>query len=326
MKIPFFNSNSKTGIRLNRRLVTFLFCVMISTLFWLLLELSKEYTIELKFPVSYINSPADKVIANPLPATIDIEITSRGFNLLIYKLKHTKEAVLIDLKDAKAMSEKNQYYLSTNSRIDKLTSQFSNDTKVLKVYPDTIFLNFNKKITKRVPVKANLKLAFDNNFQQTDSIKLIPDSIRISGAADVVDKINYVTTEPMQLKSVHDSLSLKLSILKSNNLKFVDVLQPTVQAIVNVAKYTEGSIELPIEIENLPLNYSLKIFPDKVVVKYQVAFQNYEKIESIQFRAVVDYAKIERGSTKLKVQLLKYPAEVRSVRIHPEKVEYIIRK
>jgi YbbR domain-containing protein len=329
MKIPFLHNGSaeKKRIHLNRRFITFLFCIAISTFFWLMMSLSKEYVIELNFPVSYINPPADKVIANRLPSTIDIEIRSTGFNILIYKLKHRKEVVQVDIKDSKPLPVKNHYYLTANSRIDKITRQFDNDIKVLKVFPDTIFLNFNKKVAKKVPVKANLKIVFNKHYQQSDSVKIVPDFITISGAADVVNKINYVETEPVSLKNVNDSLAINLHVIKNTQeLKQVDLSQPTVRASVNVTKFTEGNIELPIEVENLPKGYSLKIFPDKVSVKYHVAFQNYEKINALQFRAVVDYTRIEQGSTKLKVQLLKFPAEVSAVKLNPEKVEYIIRK
>jgi YbbR domain-containing protein len=330
LKIPFFKNTGNTeenqGIRLNRRVITFLFCVLISAFFWLMLSLSKEYNIQLSFPVTYTNLPLDKVVANHLSETIDIEIKSKGFNLLGYKLKQKNEPIVIDTKDAQASVVKNHFYLLTNSIVDKITKQFSNDIKIIRIYPDTILLNFNKKITKLVPVKSNLQIAFDNHYQQSDSVKLVPSMIRISGAADILDKINYVETESSNLKNVSDSVSVKLTILKTPALKQVDLSSSTVQATVNVTKYTEASIELPIEIENLPPHYRLKLFPDKVSIKYNVAFKNYEKINALQFHAVVDYLKIEPGSNKLKIQLLKAPSEIRAVKMNPEKVEYIIKK
>ena len=326
MKISFFKKINKSGIRLNRRVVTFLFCIVVSAFFWLLLSLSKEDSIEINFPVKYINSPADKVIANQLPESIDIEIKSSGIKLLIYKLKKKNESILIDIKDAKPMAIRGHYFLLTNSRIDKITSQFTSDIKIIKIYPDTIFIEFNKKIFRTVPVKSNLKIAFDQHNLRTDSIKLSPAFIRISGASTLIDKINYVETEPVNLKNSSDSLSIKLNILKTPALKFVELSQSKVRATVYVTKYTEASIDLPIEVENLPKGFGLKIFPDKVSIKYDVAFQNYGKINAIEFRAVVNYSKIEPGSNKLKVQLLKYPSEIRAVRMYPEKVEYIIRK
>ncbi len=291
------------------------------------MTLSKSYSISVNFPVQYINFPIDKVIANHLPETIDIQIESTGFNLLWYKLKHKNETILIDIKDISPLKIRNHYYLLSNSRIDKITAQFSNSIKILKVYPDTVFLNFNKKVTRRVPVRTNLTIAFQNQYQQKDSLIVTPAFVDISGASDVVDKIDHLETIPVSLKNITNSVSVKLSINKTSPLlKFVELSQPTVQASVNVTKFTEASIELPIEIENLPLGLGLKTFPDRIVIKYNVAFDNYEKINVTQFRAIVDYKKIEGVSNKLKVELVKFPAEIRAVKISPEKVEYIIKK
>ncbi|MGQ0829568.1 MAG: CdaR family protein [Bacteroidota bacterium] len=290
------------------------------------MALSKEYTMAVNFPVSYVNLPEDKVIANHLPEIINIEIRSSGFNLMMYKLKRRRETILIDIHGSKPLRSKNNFYLYTGDELDKITAQFSNHIRVLEISPDTIFLNFNKKVTKRVPVKANITLYFDHQYQQTDSIQLTPAFIDISGAADVVDKIDHVETVPVNFKNVSKPLTLKLNILISPDIKQVELSQSTVQATINVTKFTEASIELPVEVENLPDGYGLKTFPDKVVIKYNVAFNDYGKINALQFRAVVDYEKIESGNNKLKVHLVKSPAEIRSVKLNPEKVEYIIRK
>lgn len=318
--------DNKSGFRPNRRVITFLFCVVLSAFFWLMLSLAKDYTVEFRFPVSYTNLPTDKVIINALPSTIDVEINASGFNILLYKFKHKKEVLSIDLKGIKHYSTKNRYYITTSSRIEKITSQLDNDIRVLKIFPDTIHLNFNKKVSRKVPVKVNLSLDFNNQYQQADSIKVIPNYITISGAAEEVAKITRVETVALSLKDVTDSLALDMAILKTSQLKLIDLSHPKVKVLVDVTKFTEGSVELPVEVANLPRNYSLKIFPDKVTVKYNVAFKNYEKISPIQFKAVVDYQKIEQGSTKLKVNLVKFPSEIRSVKLSPEKVEYIIRK
>lgn len=319
-------SSAKEGIRLNRRVFTFLMCLLISVFFWLMMTFSKQYTITVSFPVSYVNFPPDKIISNHLPENIDITITSSGFNLLIYKIKQQRETVLLDIKDAFPYDSKNHYYLYTNSRIDKITEQFSNAIKVQKIDPDTIFLNYNKKISKRVPVKANINIDFDSQFQLSDSIRVEPAFIDISGAPDVLEKIDHLETAPMNLKNVATALILKLGIIKTPELKQVEFSSNFVQGKVNVEKFTEASIELPIEVLNLPRGYSLKTFPDRVTVKYNVAFNNYSTVNAMQFHAIVDYTKIETGSNKLKVLLDKFPANIRSVKLSSDKVEYIINK
>jgi hypothetical protein len=135
-----------------------------------------------------------------------------------------------------------------------------------------------------------------------------------------------VETVPMSLQKVAEPLSLKLSISKTKQLNNVELSQTMVEASVKVTKFTEASLELPVEVQHLPRGYNLKIFPDKVLVTYNVAFDDYGKIDALLFKAIVDYSKIEQGSNKLRVELVKVPAQVRAVKLATEKVEYIIRK
>lgn len=316
----------KEGVRINKRLVTFIFCLLLSSFFWIMMSLSKGYSIEVKFPVNYINFPNDKVVANRLPETVDIEIKSTGFNLFFYKLNQQLDTVLIDIKDAKQLATINNFYILPNKRIEKIAGQFNNEIKIMKVYPDTIILNYNKKITKKIPVIANIKIDFDHLYQQADSIKITPKYIQISGSEEIIDRINFAKTLPITLHKVSDSVSIQLEILATEDLKSVEIDDPNITATINVTKFTEASVELPIEVENLPNNLSVKTFPDKVTVKYSVAFNNYEKITPSLFRAIVDYSTIKAGSNKLKIKLVQLPSEIRSVKIYPEKAEYIIRK
>jgi len=216
--------------------------------------------------------------------------------------------------------------LLANYRMDKINSQLNKETRVLKINPDTIFINFNRKISKMVPVKPNLSLEFSKLYNLTDSISIQPKYIAVSAEAEVVNKIDFVETQAMTLKNINASTSIKLPLVKKEEYKHVEFSQSTVKATINVTKYTEASLELPVEVENLPLGYSFKTFPDKVMVKFNVAFENYEKINATSFRAVVDYKKIDKQSNKLKVQLLKVPEGLRNIKLVTEKVEYIISK
>ena len=319
-------SNAKDSVRLNKRAITFLFCLLISIFIWLLMSLSKEYSITVSFPVKYINLPNDKLIANHLPEAIDMEIKSTGFNLLEYKVKQHRETVLIDINDAKPSVIKNNYFISCNDRLDKITNQFSAAIKVVRINPDTVFINYNKKMTKRVPVKANITFDFDEQYQQTDSIRIEPKFIDVSGTAEDLSKISFVETIPTNLKKVNKTVAFKLELAKVPVSKQIEFSQNAVEVKVNVTKFTEAVLELPIKVENLPHGLNLKTFPDKISVKYQVAFNDYGKINSSDFKVAVDYSKIESGSNKLKVLLLKSPSNVRSIKLSNEKVEYIIRK
>ncbi|MFL5765522.1 MAG: YbbR-like domain-containing protein [Bacteroidia bacterium] len=317
---------TREGFRLNRRLVTFLFCVLLSVFFWLLMALSRNYTITVSFPVSYSNFPKDKLIANRLPANIDLELFSSGFNLMIYQIRQQKETVFVDLRDARPLHSQDHYFMLCNEHIDKITSQFDPEIKVLQVRPDTIYIDFSKKSMRKLPVKPVLEVTYAEQYQQTDSTIVEPRFVNVSGPAEVLDKMEFVETVPATLKNVSSPVALRMEIARSNEFRQLEYEPSSVEVKVNVTKFTEAILELPIDVINLPKGYSLKTFPDKVSVRYQVAFDNYGKINALDFKAVVDYNKIEAGSNKLKVQLVTVPREVRSVKLSTEKVEYIIGK
>lgn len=311
--------------RLNKKLVTFFFCVLTSMFFWLMMSLSKEYDITVSYPAEYVNIPKDRVISNELPSEISILIHARGFYLLAQKFRK-EQTVYFDLDDSRSTGIRNYSYLLTNARLNKITDQFSSRIRVLRIMPDTIFLNYNKKITKRVPVRANISLTLDSQYQLSDSIRLVPDHVDVSGAADVLDQVNYVETVPVTIKDLDASKTYTLDLIKNRDAGYMELSDTEVRALIKVKKYTEGSIELPVEAVNLPPGYSLKAFPDKVTVKYDVAFDNYQHINATQFRAVIDYKKAEPGSNKLRITLEKFPPDIRSIRLFPEKAEYIIKK
>ncbi len=311
---------------MNRRLFTFLICLLLSSFFWLTMSLSKEYTITLAFPVKYTNLPKDKILSSNISKSVELDIKSKGFNLLLNKLKQQKDTLLIDIKDCKPSGFKNHYYLNTNFKIEKITKQFSNDIKVLKINPDTIFIDFTKKVTKRVPVRSKILIDFDTQYQLKDSIECMPTFINISGSLEDIEKINFVETVPVSLTKVNKFTKFTLSILQTSNLKMLEINPSSVEIKIKVSKFTEGNLELPIEITNLPKGYNLKTFPDKIQVKYNIAYADFEKIHSNQFRAVVDYKKIESGSNKLKINLIKSPQGISNIKLSDEKVEFIIRK
>ncbi len=290
------------------------------------MSLSKEYSITVNFPVKYINLPSDKLVANHLPENVAVEIKATGFNLLEYKLKQNRNTLLIDIKNASSTSVRNNYYIDCNDQLDVITGQLASAIKVISVNPDTVFINYNKKISKLVPVKANISIDFVEQYQMTDSIMLAPKFINVFGTAESLEKISFVETAPIKLKKITGTVDLKLELSKPIGNKQIEYSQNTILARINVTKFTEAIMELPVEVENLPPALNLKTFPDKITVKYLVAFDDYGKISASDFKVAVDYSKIDQASNKLKVQLLKSPPKVRVVKLSNEKVEFIIRK
>jgi YbbR domain-containing protein len=301
--------------------------VVIATGFWFLSALSKEYAGQMSLPVAYTHIPTDKVLSNRLVDTLDVEVRTSGFKLLMYRLFGKTETIRIDMRTARHTRDEGYYYIATNTRLERFSEQLGAGTRLTKVIPDTIYFNFNKKASKKVPVRLNSSISYKPEYQLKDSILIDPATVTVSGEPSVISRINFILTEKLVLKNVDENISQRIKLEPGSFRNQVELSISSVRVEAPVAKFTEGSIELPIEVINLPPGYNIRTFPDRAVVKYQVALTDFESIKPQMFAIVADYSKVTKDSgTKLKIELVKSPANVRHARITPDKVEFIVRK
>lgn len=182
------------------------------------------------------------------------------------------------------------------------------------------------RISKRVPVKLISDFTFDKQFEISSDIEITPSHVEIYGPRQLLDEINEVETEELKIKNLHESTekAIKLNQFSDKNLS-LNATEVLVR--IPVEKFTEGTLEVPIEAKNVKKGFNVKFIPDKIRVKYLVALSRYNDPGVEMFRAVVDFSKVEsEASSKVKVDLVKEPAFVRSVSYTPQRVDYILRK
>lgn len=314
----------RTG-KINKRLVTFVFCLIIASSFWVINSLNKSYNVSVVFPVVYNNFPEKKVVVNSLPEAVNVNVYAKGYNLLAYKLKAKKLNINIDVNDARFFKEGTSY-LVTNSKLGKIEEQLPRDIKLTRISPDTVFFQFKKRVRKNVPVKPKIQISFKQQFHYKDTVVLFPDRIEISGSEEDIKKIEYVETELLELENIDDNVRREIYIDTSLLSERVKLAINKVVVDIPVSKYTEKIIELPIELRNLPKGYSIKVFPEVVSVKFLVSYEDYEIIDKSMFHIVADCYKAVTGVSDLKLEIVKSPEKAKSAKVEPERVEFILKK
>lgn len=311
----------------NRKILVFIICVLLSALFWLMSAFTKEYVVQKKIPVRYVNIPQRQIISNKLPDEILVDVKSQGYDLLSLYFGKSKP-IEIDFSLSKLADKPNYYKYSTVFNQYSIRQQIGLAYTILKIYPDIISFNFNKKDSKRVPVKANLAIDFDSQYKLSDSIKVIPAFVDLYSSASVLSGINFVRTEVLQIKRMNSSIIKKLKLILPPDLPEAVELSDTIVSVeIPVSKFTEGEIQIPVNVLNLPDDVTLKTFPDKVKITFLVSLKGYEKVLPDSFKVAVDYNKIKKAdSNKIKVDIVQSPKNVKITRVLPEKLEYIIRK
>jgi YbbR domain-containing protein len=314
-------------LKLNRKLGIYIICLLLSCLLWMLITLSERYDTDIIFPVSYSNIPKSKVVINRLPETITATVNAVGFNLLWYKLKGHGDSITMEIPASKLREHNGNYYTLTNNRLEKISAQLGDKIKVLRISPDTIYVDFAEKLKRKLHVKPNTTLTLQKQYGLSDSIKTEPEFVNVAGPKSIVERMQYAETEKITLNDVSDNQQIVVKFKKPENSEAVTFLPETVKLIVPVEKYTEGTVEIPVTVRNLPKGSRLKVIPEKVKVTYLVGLSKYDKVNAGDFTVGFNYKNLPKGKgNKIKLEVLGAPSSVNSVKVEPVSVEYIIQK
>lgn len=313
---------------LNRNLLIFFFFLLLSIIFWFLTALNKDYNTILSYPVEYIKLPKGKVLTNDLPEQLDLNVQARGFMLIRLKLQSKLSPLLFDVNSFSLNvipgRDPLTLFIITNLVREKIQQQLTSEIRIIGVSPDTLFLQLSDRFTKLTPVQLNLELDFEKQHMQVRDIIITPDSILLSGPKNLVDTIPAVFTIPEKITGIKKNTELELDLQPIDKVEF-----SVYKVVVNipVEKFTEESIEVPIQVINMPDSLFLRTFPSIIDITYRVGLSDYNKVSEHMFMAVLDYS--TKGSSignRLTVELIKVPEYVQVTNFFPKNVEYIIEK
>ena len=98
----------------------FFICVVISAFIWTLIKTSKGYVKTVNYPITYINSPKDKILINKLDTVCSVSVR---FNNISFFQK--RKSIIVDLKNLKLNKKENIYeaFILTTKIIKKKSKQ-----------------------------------------------------------------------------------------------------------------------------------------------------------------------------------------------------------
>ncbi|MBK7443733.1 MAG: hypothetical protein WAT43_01120 [Chitinophagales bacterium] len=181
---------------------------------WLFNALSDEHEDEIYVNLTYELAP-NKTNVNRLPSRAVLQVASTGWQLL--REQFNTRSLTIDLADYKEDKT-----LLTNQHTKLFSDALPEDIRVNHIFPDTLDMHIATKLNKKIPVKVSFRGIAENNWL-IDSVYYYPDSIIISGADNIVNKIKYWPTETITIYDI-DSI-----------LKGVAILKPAPESNINIS-------------------------------------------------------------------------------------------
>lgn len=299
----------------------FLFFLIFTSLLWLFIQFSKNYTQEVEVAIRYTNLPEGKIFNDKSDQTLRMVLNGNGFRLMSHSWK--RPVLQFNVEDA--VTNAGDYYLF---HIDKeseiLKKKLDFEGKILSVHKDTLRLKLDINLEKKIPVRVQKQIAYTVGYGSDKGVVIDPDSVMISGPSRIIDTIGYVDTQLLSLDGLNTNHTSDLDIDVKNIPQTVIISPNKVKANISVSKFTEGNQKIPIAVHNIPEGVEIKIFPKEVAVVYRVGLDSYNEISSRDFMVVADYSKTSEKSSFMMLELVNMPSTIHDVRLQEKQVQFVV--
>ena len=322
----FFRQKARNFIRnfkLDRHVVIFLVFFLISAFLWLIQALNKNYITEINLQTVFSGTYNSLTVRDEasLDRKLRIQIEGTGYDIFSHKFDFFPKKVSISLYKLHLIRDKEspKHYFYTNTIKSMLQLSLGQKMKLLEVKPDTLVFWFTKYIEKEIFIKANFKIKPASGFAIKNTIKIVPDRIKITGPDYLVNELDSI-----QLNSV-DRHNIDKTIDENVSFDLPDRITANVEAVrffVEIAEFTEIINKLMIEPVNVPDSLNLITFPAQLNLIYKVFISDYKKVNKLN--VVVDYHQAKLGQKYLEVYLNSQAAHIFDIRYSPNFVEYLI--
>lgn len=283
-------------------------CVICSLLLWIFSSMSEVYTKIVEVDTEIENlSPSEAFLTLP-PNKIQLHVKGEGLSLI--QFHYNPPNITIDATD----SEINLY--------DVVSRNLSSPVQIERVIPP--FFNFQKeeRLYKKVPILLKVDVATPPTYDLIQEPSIFPDSVMISGAVSIVEKISEWPTIELSPVDVKDTLNLQVDLVDSLT-GLIDLEIANTQLLLISEEFTEGGRD--IEVLTPSIQDYVTLDPPIVEVTYKVPLSQYHLAnEARDFFLSVSIDDIRDDTTGFVTPNLELPEGIlfRDVHLEPEKLRY----
>ena len=218
-KLTFLFNRLIVVLRIERRqLPVFLFLLALSTIFWVLTVLSKDYTTTVHYKAAFVDLPQDKLLVENKEVDLHLQVIAPGFTILAQRLSFKKHLPLsVSSFIPKKKGNKWNYFWLGEQSISQLQEVLPTNMQLLHVQPNRIDIMLDEKAERVIPIQLKSALKFKDLFRLKQTIQLEPSTLVISGPRAVVEVFDAISTKLLTLEEIDSDFSGKIEIEPLNN-------------------------------------------------------------------------------------------------------------
>lgn len=303
----------------SKDVLSFLLFLILSASFWFVNVLDKVRETTIDIPIRYVSVPQNIEFTNNVPISIKVSVRDNGKELLNYSRKNNKP---IAINFNRQFYQNGTIVVSADEIRQVLIRYLSPTTAITQIQPDSLVVAYRKLETRNVRVQLEKHISLAHQYVLDENIVLEPSQVAVVGAGMLFDTLSFVKTNVLELHNLKDTVTRVVKIKPIAGLRFVP---DEVKVKLNVERFTEKRIVVPVTVINCPDDIVLRIFPSQVELSFNVPMSRFSTINVNAVRVLFDYGQLN-GDNKLKHTLKIENNEplIRNLRLRPSDVEYLI--
>lgn len=307
-----------TGISTSDRNILLL-CLGIAFFFWIIVKLSSRYQATKVARLEYL-LPIDKAMTVTPPATVIVRLESTGWNLLFEFLSGNELDVEYDLQSLTSFS-----LTPSQLRTAIKRNLSSGDINILELSFEGLQFELEQRSQKRLPIQLIDSITYAPNFNPPGPVRLIPDSVLVSGPQSTLNALKYWPTDSLLVQNLDRDEEVIVPLQPPS--EGLNIMPNQVQVELRVEEFTQKEIWLPVQVRNAPAD-SIHLFPAKVQASVVVGLSDFDRVSVDSFTLVADLkgASLDDGKNTVPLELRARPKMAKAVQLKQRSaIFYIVR-
>ncbi|GAB3542600.1 hypothetical protein GCM10027443_43680 [Pontibacter brevis] len=291
---------------------------MAASTFWLLNALNKSYSTQTTYPIRFVYDQNRLIPIQPLPEEVAINVTGTGWKLL-------RKVLRLELQPAEIYirSVPRNNYLPGSALRPALVNAL-NGLQLNFVVTDTIFFNFDAKVSERIPLRLEPNQTLtDENHVVVGPVRITPDSVTFTGPSSLIDSLP--NPFPLSL-SENRALSESSRISVPIDYNYESLIKSSVEeaeVAVTVRNLVQQERQVTPELINVPDGMRLSVRPPLAMVRYQVLQDSVPLLNRNLFRVILDYSKFNPQDSTIAPELVQKPTGTRRATLWPDRFKVV---
>lgn len=265
--------------------------VALALLLWVHVATNKIYDYQLNLDLSFVEIPQELILVTDYPENLSVKVRATGKQILALVMDNP--GLELPIERTKAGSWERE--LHEQEVIPSLNNMYQ---EVEILFPKKIAMRLEKKVEKRVLVRADFNVQAALGFALIGEPQLEPDSVTVSGPASYLYRLKYLTTEQTDFEDIKTNLEEELVLNIPDSLK-LNCSDSTVIVRINVEMKMQKTFESVRIIS--PRNFNSNEFqfiPDSISISLEIPESQVDSFTIKDFQVTFNRPQIMTDSIK----------------------------